>query len=126
MTGLKAGGPLFTAMRMDPIKSRGGSIPPGAHGDARERFYPILILLSDLALLGWWVLVGGAFLLLASYPPVPTRREVPGIAELEGLAPGLLFSILVAAIIRYFCLRTLDAQAEPQGPLPQVEGQFNP
>lgn len=106
--------------------------PPGAPAGKKKaradaagsnEFRPLVTLVTDLLLVAWLAVVGAAYLLLVLFPNVPTRREVPGIAELEPLVLPLLLSLVVAAIIRYFCLRSPGADQASQGTVPPVEGQ---
>ena len=54
----------------------------------------------------WLVLVALGYAFLALHPlGEPTAQAVPGVAALDGYVLPLLLSLLLAAIIRYFCLR---------------------
>jgi hypothetical protein len=60
----------------------------------------------DLVPLGWLGLVIYAYRLLASYPIVADRSQVPGVPAAEAAVLPLLAALGLAGIIRYFALRT--------------------
>ena len=60
----------------------------------------------DLLPVAWLAFVLVTYAFLSLYPlEAPPRTRVPEVVALDPYALPLLLSLLVAAIIRYFCLR---------------------
>jgi hypothetical protein len=84
--------------------------------DRSERRAPAWLAWLDALPVLWLAVVIFPYALLALHPMVPTRAEVPGVAEAERAALPLLAVLVTAAIIRYFCLRAAASGARPARP----------
>ena len=65
----------------------------------------------DVVPLLWLALAGAGYAILAYQGPESANPtgEIPGVTALDPVVVPLLLSLLLAAIIRYFCLRSVDS-----------------
>lgn len=78
----------------------------------------------DLVPAIWLVIVISAYALIVIFPEYTRQpaQPIPGIAEMERAAGPLLFSLGVAAIIRYFLTRQTEGSERSDAAVPRPDG----
>jgi hypothetical protein len=89
--------------------------PPAADPLGEGRFFRLL----DLIPVGWMLVAGYAYAMLALNPTLVDRGVLPGVEFAESAALPLLCLFGIAAIIRYFYLRKGRSRLSP----PSGEGE---
>lgn len=74
----------------------------------------------DAAPAAWLALVASAYALLTLIDLVPTKRPVPGIPEADRLVLPFMALTVGAGIIRYFCLRAFERNANSPSASPDL------